>query len=147
VNRKLSVVRVLLVLAAAIYAFGALMHAKAFFGSADGIISSSSVKVFFSAELKVLWLADSTTLAGLAFVFALIAAKPIFATKPVILCLAWIPAATTALLYVFLGSFYAAHMLLAATLMVIVSGLIFPAQTVRDHEFSPSTPARLMSRN
>jgi hypothetical protein len=58
------------------------------------------------------------------------AARPASGTRPVILILSWIPAATTALLYFFLGPFYAAHLLLAATLMVIVSALILPAHRI-----------------
>jgi hypothetical protein len=128
VYRNLLVSRVLLSLAAVIYLFGAVMHANAFFKKASYIIEGSELKAFFSSELKVLWLADSTTLIGLAIIFGLIAARPAWATRPLILVLSWIPAATTALLYFFLGSFYAAHLLLAATLMVIVAALLLPTR-------------------
>jgi hypothetical protein len=67
-------------------------------------------------------------LMGLAVVFGLVAARPRWAARPMILCLSWIPAATTALLYFFLGPFYAAHTLLAATLMVIAAALVLPAE-------------------
>jgi hypothetical protein len=130
VNRNLVVSRLLLALAAAIFLFGAAMHAFAFFAKASHVIEASTLKAFFSSELKVLWLADSTTLLGLALIFGLIAARPAWAARPIILILSWIPAATTALLYFFLGPFYAAHMLLAATLMVILSALILPADRI-----------------
>ena len=124
-NRNPVISRLLLTLAAAIFLLGALMHAIAF-TKASSLLGASTLKTFFSGELRALWLADSTTLLGLALVFALIAARPTWASRPLILASSWIPAATTALLYVFLGPFYAAHMLLAATLMVIVSGLLLP---------------------
>jgi hypothetical protein len=135
VNRKLIVSRFLLSLAAAIFLLGAVMHASAFFWKANRVIDGSSLKPFFSSELKVLWMADSTTLLGLALVFALIAAKPAWASVPAILVLSWIPAATTVLLYFFLGPFFAAHMLLAATLMVIASALL--QQRVSIHQAIP----------
>jgi hypothetical protein len=127
VHRNAGISRLLFGFAAAIFMFGAAAHAKAFFGRASRIIDASTAKVFFAGELKVLWLADSTTLMGLAVIFGLMAAKPRWAARPLILCVSWIPAATTALLYVFLGSFYAAHMLLAATLMIVVGALVLPA--------------------
>jgi hypothetical protein len=145
VNRNLAISRLLLALAAAIFLFGAAMHARAYFVSASRIIDASIVKTFFSSELKVLWLADSTTLTGLALLFGLIAARPAWASRPVILCLAWIPGATTALLYFFLGPFYAAHLLFAATLMVILSGLLLPAQWISIRQAAPAPAARSAS--
>jgi hypothetical protein len=130
VKRNSVISRVLLALAAAIFFLGAVMHSIAFFAKASRVIDASTLKAFFSSELKVLWLADSTTLMGLAVVFGLMAARPASGTRPVILILSWIPAATTALLYFFLGPFYAAHLLLAATLMVILSALILPAHRI-----------------
>jgi hypothetical protein len=124
---NLMISRLLLALAAAIFLLGAAMHGIAFFSKALHVVDSSNLKVFFGNEVKVLWLADSTTLMGLAIIFGLLAAKPSWVRRPVILLLSLIPGATTGLLYVFLGPFYAAHLLLAATLMVIVSGLILPA--------------------
>lgn len=129
-NRNLVISRLLLTLAAAIFLVGALMHAIAFL-KASNILGASTLKPFFTGELRVLWLADSTTLLGLALVFALLAVRPAWASRPLILMCCWIPAATTALLYIFLGPFFAAHMLLAATLMVIVSALLLPQSTSR----------------
>jgi hypothetical protein len=80
-----------------------------------------------SKEMQVLWLADSTTLMALALVFGFIAAKPRCATKPLVMALTLIPAATTALLYFYLGSFYAAHMLLAATVMAMAGAFALPS--------------------
>jgi hypothetical protein len=119
--------RLLLAAAAAIFAFGGFMHLLAFLSKASGAIEGSNLGVFFAKEMKVLWLADSTTLIALAIIFVIIAAQPRFATKPVVASLALIPAATTALLYSFLGPFYAAHILLAATVMVIVGASISPS--------------------
>ena len=118
--------RLLLGLAAAIYGFGSLMHAIAFFGMANQRLGSSNFAAFFENELRVLWLADSSTLLGLAIVFGFLAARPASASRPMIVVLSLIPAGTTALLYVFLGTFYAAHLLCIATLMVIAAALIRP---------------------
>jgi hypothetical protein len=124
-NSRIS--RLLLATAAAIFAFGGAMHAVAYVAKASPSISSANLPPFLGAEFKVLWLADSTTLMALALVFGFIAAVPTSASKAVIILLAMIPASTTALLYAFLGPFYAGHMLLAASTMAFVAGMIMPA--------------------
>jgi hypothetical protein len=121
--------RLLLATSAAIFAFGGAMHAIAYVAQALPSISGSNLSPFLRSELKVLWLADSATLLALAVVFGLIAAKPAAASKAVIMLLAIVPAAITALLYVFLGPFYAGHMLLAASAMVFAAGMIMPASS------------------
>jgi hypothetical protein len=45
------------------------------------------------------------------------------ASRTVVVLLALVPAATAAFLYVFLGAFLPAHMLLAAALMTMAAGL------------------------
>lgn len=79
---------------------------------------------FMVAELKVLWLADSTTLLMLALTtgYAALRRKP--ASGPLFFLVAAVPAATAVLLYTYLGRFYAAHMLLAASVMVAAAGLV-----------------------
>jgi hypothetical protein len=133
-NVNSRIPRLLLVTSAAIFAFGAAMHAFAYVAKAQPSISGSNLPPFMVSELKVLWLADSTTLMALALVLGLIAAKPASASGAVIMSLAIVPAAITVLLYVFLGSFYAGHMLLAASAMVFVAGLLMPA-AVRANQF------------
>lgn len=124
--------RLLLALAASLYGLGALAHAKAFFVTARSALETTSLKTFFISELKVLWLADSTTLAGLALIMAYIAIRPRSADRQAIFLIALIPAGTTALLYVFLGPFYAAHLLLCATLMVIAAAFLLPRNDAHD---------------
>lgn len=116
--------RALLTGASFIFGTGGVLHAKAFFSKASSVIDSSGVKVFFGDELKVLWLADSTTLISLALICGYLAFRPRAATTTMLILLALVPASTTALLYGFLGSFYAAHLLLLGTLMVFVAGLL-----------------------
>jgi hypothetical protein len=121
--------RLLLASSAAICMFGGIMHAVAYDRKAAQVISSSGLPKFFAAELKVLWLADTTTLVALSLVFAFIAIKPQTASRAVTMLLAIVPAATALLLYFFLGSFYAAHLLLIASAMVFAAGLKLPAHT------------------
>jgi hypothetical protein len=141
VNKNAGISRFLFGVAAVIFMLGAAAHAKAFFGSASRIIDAATVKSFFAGELKVLWLADSSTLMGLAVLSGLMAARPGWAARPLMLCLSWIPAATTAMLYFYLGPFYAAHMLLAATLMVIVAAMILPANGVPSRQAAAARAA------
>ena len=121
--------RLLLASAAAIFLFGAAMHTIAYAAKASRLISSSGLSAFFASELKVLWLADSTTLFALSLVIALIAANPKSADKVLVMLLALVPFAITLLLYAFVGPFYAGHLLLIASAMVFAAGLIMPARS------------------
>jgi hypothetical protein len=115
--------RTLLAGAALIFAGGGVMHALAYFSKARFAIDDASVKVFFGNELRVLWLADSTTLVGLALILGFFSFRPASGSRPLLLLLALIPAPTTALLYTYLGPFYAAHLLFLGTVMVVVAAL------------------------
>ena len=134
-----TVNRTLLASASFIFGVGGFLHARAFFSKASAAIDSSGMKDFFGHELKVWWLADSTTLIGLALICGYLAFRPHAVTRTMLSLLALVPASTTALLYGFLGSFYAAHLLLLGTAMVFVAGL-----TLRAHE-SKAPVARLGS--
>ena len=123
---KRHIPRLLLAASAVVFAFGGIMHAAAYVARASSSIDAANLPPFLGAELKVLWLADSTTLMALALLFGFIAAKPTSAARAVIVLLALVPAATTLLLYLFLGPFYAGHMLMAASTMVVIAGLLTP---------------------
>jgi hypothetical protein len=122
--------RMLLVTAACIFAFGGVMHALAYVAKAAPQITNAHVAPFFGAELRGLWLIDSTTLLALACLCALVAARPSTAGGPVVMVVALVPAATAMVLYIFLGGFYAAHMLMAAAAMVFVAGWLMPSGSV-----------------
>jgi hypothetical protein len=114
-----AISRVLLVLAAAVLAVGGIMHARAFQGTVAAV-GKSDLAPFYGDSLKALWLADSATLLILAALYLLVAARPAVAGKVVVALTALIPAATAAMLYMFLGKFFAAHMLVGASLLVLV---------------------------
>ena len=116
--------RLLLSLSAVIMAVGGLSHAKAF-DKTLAAVAESDLAIFFANSLKALWLIDSATLLTLSVVFGLIAARPNLATRPVIIVLAAIPAATAVLLYAFLGMFIPAHVLLISAIAAIVSGVLW----------------------
>jgi hypothetical protein len=118
--------RILFGLAALIFALGGGLHALAFATKASAAIGASSVAPFMASELKALWLCDSTTLVGLALLFGFLAVRGGGASRAAILLVALIPAGTTAMIYGFLGAFYAAHLLAAATLMVVIAGFMTP---------------------
>jgi hypothetical protein len=61
-----------------------------------------------------------------AAVLAAIAIHPSAATKPVILILGLTPLFVAALIYIFLGSFFAAHLLLATAVLVFIAGSQLP---------------------
>jgi len=122
--------QLLLVASASILALGGVMHARAF-GRAAAAVASSSLPEFYGNSLRALWLIDSATLLVLAALFGLLAARPRYASGIVIVLLALIPAATSALLYTFMGVFLPAHMLLAAALMAALAGALAHRRTTR----------------
>jgi hypothetical protein len=115
---------------AAMLALGGLMHARAY-GKAAAAVASSSLPVFYGSSLRALWLIDSATLLVLSAVLGLVAARPVLASGTVIALLALIPGATAALLYIFMGTFLPAHILLASALMTMVAGVLAGRRTMR----------------
>jgi hypothetical protein len=116
--------RLLLAFSALLLAVGGLMHARAFDKTLAAIAAAgAALPPFYAGSFKVLWLSDSATLIILALVFAWIAARPVVAARSVVVLLALVPAATSALLYTFLGSFIPAHLLLVAAGSAVAGGL------------------------
>jgi hypothetical protein len=116
--------RLLLALSAAILAVGGLMHASAFDRTLSAL-AASNLDAFYANSLEALWLIDSATLLALAVVFGLVAARPDLASRPVIILLALVPAATAFFLYKFIGNFVPAHMLLASAIATVLGGVGF----------------------
>ena len=105
--------RLVLALCAFIFAVGGLLHAKAFRG-AEAAIGRANLPSIYARDFKALWLADSTTLLTVAAFFVVTALRPAASSKALLLLVCVIPAATAVLIYIFVGSFYAGHLLLGA---------------------------------
>src|SRR5277367_5911735 len=127
-----TVSRLLYVASASIFTFGGLAHAFVYAKKSGAEIAASNLSPFFQAELKALWLCDSTTLVALAAIFFYLAVKPTAASRTIVFLIALVPAGTTFLLYTFLGAFYAAHLLLLATGMAVVASLL-TSETAQSH--------------
>jgi hypothetical protein len=112
--------------AAAILLLGAFLHARAFALKTAAIIDGSGLPAAQNSALKALWLADSTTLATVAVALLVLAARPQAASRPIAVLLALIPAGTTVLIYVFVGQFFAAHLLLAAVVLSLIGTFSAP---------------------
>ncbi len=115
--------RFLLAASSLILLVGGLMHAAAF-GKAVRAVDASNLPAFYANSLKGLWLIDAATLLTLAVVMGLLAVRPSLASRPVVVLLAIVPAATALLLYRFIGNFLPAHMLIAAALTAGLAGLL-----------------------
>src|SRR5882762_2019128 len=100
--------RFLLAFCSLLMAVGGVMHALAFQRTLP-VIGVSHLSPFFANSFKLLWLGDSATMFVLAVIFGVIAVRPAVATRPMVLLVALIPAATAVLLYAFLGNFFAGH--------------------------------------
>jgi len=122
--------RFLLAFSSLLMTIGGASHAAAL-NRTLAAVATSDLAPFYGGSLKLLWLADSATMFILAALFGLIAARPITATRPVVLLLALIPAATAVLVYLFLGNFFAGHILLVTAAAVFLAGLLFPGAKVR----------------
>jgi len=118
--------RILLGSSSFILALAGAAHAMAF-RRARSAVTSSNLVPFFAGSFKSLWLIDSATCFILAGLLAFIAVNLSAAMQPVVIALALRPAANAFLIYRFLGSFYAGHILLAAAVSAVVAGLTITA--------------------
>ena len=122
--------RFLLAFSSLLMTIGGASHAAAF-NRTLAAVATSDLAPFYGGSLKLLWLADSATMFILAALFGLIAARTTTVTRPVVLLLALIPAATAVLVYTFLGNFFAGHILLVTAVAVFFAGLLFPGAKVQ----------------
>lgn len=113
--------RVLLILSSLLLAVGGWSHAAAYHKAADAV-AGSNLPAYFGNALKALWLMDSSGMFVLAAVCLVIAFRPTAASGTVVMLLGLIPAATAVLLYVFIGRFVGAHILLATGVAMVVAG-------------------------
>ncbi len=118
--------RFLLAISSLLLAAGGALHAAPF-PRTQALITASNLTPFLANSYKALWLGDSANMFLLSALFGLIAARPSVATRPVVLLLALFPAATAVFIYVFLGGFFAGHILLATAVAAFSAGMQFPA--------------------
>jgi hypothetical protein len=119
-----SLSRWILLFAAFLLLLGAIMHTSAFPRTQSAVAGASNLAPFFGQSLKALWLIDSVTLLTLAGIFSLAALSPKSISGLLIALLALVPVGTAVLLYVFLGRFAPAHLLLLAGLLALTAGLL-----------------------
>jgi hypothetical protein len=115
--------RYLLAAAALLLLAGAAMHAIPFPKVAP-MFDSALPSVFLVGASKALWLANSSNLAVLGLVFALLAARPQFGSPWLTALLAIAPLASAAWIYVFVGAFYALYLLLVAAALALSSAAL-----------------------
>ncbi|HEX4183150.1 MAG TPA: hypothetical protein VHY34_07820 [Caulobacteraceae bacterium] len=116
--------RVLIGLAALGLAVDAALHWILFGQSALAVISGSNLPATLTADFKVLWIADVSTLLSLAAVFGWAAVSPSAASGPVIIVLSIIPAALGVLIFAFGAPSYAGFNMLAAAVIAAIGGLL-----------------------
>ena len=109
----MTLTRVLLGIPAVLLVFGGVTHLRAF-DRAAGAAAASNIEPFFGNALKALWLMDSAGMFVLAAVCVMMLVRSQTVPPFVMALLSMIPFSTAALLYVFIGNFFAAHMLVAA---------------------------------
>lgn len=114
---------ILFVLTACGLATGGLIHAAAF-RAAQRAIAAAKLPVFYANAYEALWLSDSATLMVVAAVFGYAAARPAAATRAVVLLLAFVPAGSAVLIYMFMGNFFAGHLLVGSALAAVAGGLM-----------------------
>jgi hypothetical protein len=121
VTMKQTISRLVLALCSLLLLFGAFAHARAFRG-ASAAIDHTNLRTIYAQDFKTLWLADSTTLAAVALFLAMLAIRPAVSRRALLVIVALIPAATAVLIYTFVGSFYAGHLLLGTAVAAAIAG-------------------------
>lgn len=127
--------RFFLAVAALLSAAGGAIHAAAF-AKARTALTASNLPHFYLGSSKALWLSDSATLLVVAMILGVVGARPLVSVRTLMMLVALIPASTAVLLYLFLGSFFAAHLLL------LIAALSFCAS----FGFSPGVPTHRTPR-
>jgi hypothetical protein len=115
------VARALLATASLLLAIGGTTHFNAY-GKAVAAVQGSNLPPYFGNALKGLWLMDSAGMLVLAAVCALVAITPNSASGWVMILLGLIPLSTAVLLYVFIGGFFGAHILIVTAIAIVVAG-------------------------
>ena len=105
----------MLAIASLLMAVGGYMHAAAFFAKISTQISAARLSPFLEDAFKGLWLIDSSTMFCLAVIFGWLAFRPHSAGRAVVAMLGLLPLGTGLLLYIFLGNFFAAHIMMVTT--------------------------------
>ncbi len=123
-----SLARLLLLVSAAILIVGGVMHGLAF-PKTEAVVAASNLQPFFGKTFLALWLIDSAALIGLGVVFLFAVVRPGQMSGTAVLLAGLIPAAIAGILYSLLGPFFAAHLLIGAAALAILSGLLRPTAT------------------
>lgn len=117
--------RWLLLTSSLLLTFGGVTHLRAF-PRAVAAADASNLAPFFGNSLKALWVMDSCGMFVLAAIGAVLLMRPGSASAAVIGLLSLIPLTTAALLYVFLGNFPAAHLLIVVAACLAGAALTRP---------------------
>ncbi len=115
--------RTLLAAAALILISSALLHASAY-GHVSSGVAASGLAPLLGSSYRALWMADSTTVATVGFVAAMLAFRPALATPVIVVVLALIPAATAVFIYHFLGAFPPGHLMITAAALMVVAATL-----------------------
>ena len=113
--------QLLMAAASVLLAVGGATHLRAY-PKALAAVAASNLAAFFGNALKALWLMDSAGMFVLAAVCAVLAYRPAAASGAVTILLGLVPLSTAGLLYVFIGNFFAAHILIATSAAIIAAG-------------------------
>jgi len=121
---RATLARVAFALAGVVLVVGAVSHASAYPRVARAVEGAAGLAPFFGQSLKLLWLGDFTTLLAVGVACLALAARPGRAGPGLLALLVFIPAATGAWLYAFLGNFPPAHLMAAASALVLAGACL-----------------------
>ena len=114
--------RVALAASALLQLAGAIVHALGF-PSVVPAFDASSMSASLIQVCKALWLANSSSLVVIAALCAYIAVRPSSAKPALIGILALAPLMSAALIYIYLGAFFAGHLMLLASALTLWSAI------------------------
>jgi hypothetical protein len=120
--------RLLFGLSSLLLALGGAAHAAAFPRALRALVESG-LPPFLANGMKALWLADSTTSLIVAAIFAAAAARPTPSARVLLMLAALVPAATGILIYLFVGGFYAAPLMVGIGIAAFTAAIMLPARS------------------
>ena len=112
----LALTRAMYILAASILILGSVLHATGF---PRATIEASGLSAFHVNAYAAMWFSDSLAQFTVGLILVFLSSRRNDSSRTVVVLLTLIPAGIAVVVYLFLGSFFGGHLLVAASVAMI----------------------------
>lgn len=136
---RANISRILLILAALPMVAGGTGHTVAF-RKATAVLDASNLSSQYAAIFKGLWLSIGVVITLIGLAYLMLALWPKLATKTTLGILGALPFASAISIYLTVGNFGPAHLLIACATMALLAALLHPGGTEPHATPEPQMP-------